>query len=211
MAERLEARNSPPATEPLVQSAAVAAPADLPRTVPSPSPAGLMDAHLALPGESEVASEPVAATPGAEDLARLNNALAQLYSQSWSRADQGKRALLLRTQDRFVARLRDCQSAACKRSAFLERMRQVSDISRRDWQTPQARYAADANLARLNAQLASLYSQSWSRAGAVQRTRLFLTQDAFAARLDDCASAACVNGAYVERMREVSEIMASRG
>lgn len=62
------------------------------------------------------------------NLGLLDRQLALLYSQAWGRADAAKRARLLRTRDRFIARRDSCVSEMCTRIAYENRMRQVSDI-----------------------------------------------------------------------------------
>ena len=62
------------------------------------------------------------------NLGLLDRQLALLYSQALGRADAAKRARLVRTRDRFVARRDACQSEMCTRIAYENRMRQVSDI-----------------------------------------------------------------------------------
>ncbi len=62
-------------------------------------------------------------------------------------------------------------------------------------------------LASLDRQQALLYGQSWGRADAAKRARLLSTRERFIARRDSCRSTACTSGAYLARMREVSEIM----
>ena len=62
------------------------------------------------------------------NLGLLDRQLALLYSQAWGRADAAKRARLLRTRDRFIARRDACVSEMCTRIAYENRMRQVSDI-----------------------------------------------------------------------------------
>ena len=69
---------------------------------------------------------------------------------------------------------------------------------------------ANANLARLDRHLAVFYAQSWGQADAARREKLLGTRERFIARRDACRSDACVNGAYVRRMREVSDIMATK-
>ena len=68
----------------------------------------------------------------------------------------------------------------------------------------------NATLAQLDRHLAVLYGQSWGQADAARRGRLLSTRERFIARRDACRSDACVNGVYVRRMREVSEIMATK-
>ena len=68
----------------------------------------------------------------------------------------------------------------------------------------------NATLAQLDRHLAVLYGQSWGQADAARRERLLSTREQFLARRDACRSDACVNGVYVRRIREVSEIMATK-
>ena len=69
---------------------------------------------------------------------------------------------------------------------------------------------ANANLARLDRHLAVFYAQSWGQADAARREKLLGTRERFIARRDACRSDACVNQVYVRRMREVSDIMATK-
>ena len=68
---------------------------------------------------------------------------------------------------------------------------------------------SNANLARLDRHLAVLYGQSWGQSDAAKRKQLLGTRDGFIARRDACRSDACIGKAYLERMREVGDIMAS--
>jgi hypothetical protein len=76
------------------------------------------------------ASQPTASQPGASkrNLANLDRLQALHYNQSLGRADEKKRALLISTRDRFVARRDACRSVSCTRDTYLARMREVSDI-----------------------------------------------------------------------------------
>ncbi|MEO8177044.1 MAG: hypothetical protein ABI626_10355 [Sphingomicrobium sp.] len=62
------------------------------------------------------------------DLATLDRDLAALTTDVWGRADAAKRARLARTRDRFIARRNACQSDACTNSAYVARLRELSDI-----------------------------------------------------------------------------------
>ncbi|MEO6255680.1 MAG: hypothetical protein ABIO69_02625, partial [Sphingomicrobium sp.] len=62
------------------------------------------------------------------DLATLDRDLAALTNDVWGRADEAKRARLARTRDRFVLRRNACQSDACTNSAYVARLRELSDI-----------------------------------------------------------------------------------
>jgi hypothetical protein len=61
-------------------------------------------------------------------LSRLDNHLGMLYGQSWGQADAARRAKLLGTRDRFIARREACKSDSCMRDAYVTRMREISDI-----------------------------------------------------------------------------------
>jgi hypothetical protein len=65
----------------------------------------------------------------------------------------------------------------------------------------------NADLSRLDGQLVSLYSQSWRSADPSKRALLQGTRDRFLGRRNGCRSNACVSGAYLGRMREISDIM----
>ncbi|HUE80438.1 MAG TPA: DnaJ domain-containing protein [Sphingomicrobium sp.] len=65
---------------------------------------------------------------GSARLATLDRHQALLYNQSWGLADEAKRAQLLSSRERFIARRDSCRSDACARGAYLDLMREVSDI-----------------------------------------------------------------------------------
>lgn len=95
---------------------------------PPPSPAILQPARqpvLAQPGRRP----PTAARPTTtRNLANLDRLQALHYRQSLGLADARKRALLVTTRERFVARRDACRSESCTREAYLARMREVSNI-----------------------------------------------------------------------------------
>ena len=62
------------------------------------------------------------------DLSRLDRHLGVLYGQSWGQADAARRAKLLGTRDRFIARREACRSDSCISDAYVRRMREISDI-----------------------------------------------------------------------------------
>lgn len=62
------------------------------------------------------------------DLSRLDRHLGVLYGQSWGQADAARRAKLLGTRDRFIARREACKSDSCISDAYVRRMREISDI-----------------------------------------------------------------------------------
>ena len=105
---------------------------------PPPSPTVLQPAArqraASQPGRPlRTAARPTASPPAARsgtsrNLANLDRLQALHYSQSLGRADPRKRALLLSTRERFVARRDACRSESCTREAYLARMREVSNI-----------------------------------------------------------------------------------
>ena len=62
------------------------------------------------------------------DLSRLDRHLGVLYGQSWGQADAARRAKLLGTRERFIARRDACRSDSCISDAYVSRMREISDI-----------------------------------------------------------------------------------
>ena len=62
------------------------------------------------------------------DLSRLDRHLGVLYGQSWGQADADRRAKLLGTRDRFIARRDACRSDSCISDAYVGRLREISDI-----------------------------------------------------------------------------------
>ena len=72
------------------------------------------------------APKPVATATG--NLANLDRLQALQYSQSLRLADAKKRALLVTTRKRFIDRRDACRAEACKREAYLARMREITGI-----------------------------------------------------------------------------------
>lgn len=62
------------------------------------------------------------------NLASLDRQLSNFYRQSWDRADEGKRALLLGTRQQFNARRDACASPDCLTTAYVARLREIGDI-----------------------------------------------------------------------------------
>ena len=62
------------------------------------------------------------------DLARLDRHVGVYYGQSWGQADAERRAKLLETRERFIARREACRSDSCISDAYIGRMREISDI-----------------------------------------------------------------------------------
>jgi uncharacterized protein len=62
------------------------------------------------------------------NLASLDRQLALLYGQSWKQADENKRAALVGTRQRFNERRDACGSPNCMTTAYVSRLREISDI-----------------------------------------------------------------------------------
>ena len=62
------------------------------------------------------------------NLASLDRQLALLYGQSWKQADETKRAALVGTRQRFNERRDACGSPNCMTTAYVSRLREISDI-----------------------------------------------------------------------------------
>jgi uncharacterized protein len=54
--------------------------------------------------------------------------LALLYRQSWKEADEKKRAALIGTRQRFNDRRDACGSSNCMTTAYVTRLREISEI-----------------------------------------------------------------------------------
>lgn len=62
------------------------------------------------------------------NLSSLDRQLALLYRQSWDQADEKKRAALLDSRQRFNDRREACNSPNCMTTAYLSRLKEISDI-----------------------------------------------------------------------------------
>lgn len=105
-----------------------------------PAVAAIRPANVAAPAPAAAAPAKPSfdcrfASAGAEkavcrdsNLALLDDRMAVLYSQSWGRADQARRAMLLDTRNGFVERRDRCGSDSCIADTYLKRMREISDI-----------------------------------------------------------------------------------
>ncbi len=62
------------------------------------------------------------------NLSTLDRQLALLYRQSWKQADEKKRAALVGTRQRFNDRRAACGSSNCMTTAYVSRLREISDI-----------------------------------------------------------------------------------
>jgi len=65
---------------------------------------------------------------GNTNLSSLDRQLSLLYRQSWNQADEKKRAALLGTRQRFNDRRGACGSPNCMTTAYLSRLKEISDI-----------------------------------------------------------------------------------
>ena len=65
------------------------------------------------------------------NLSALDRQAAILYKQSWGTADEARRRALLDTRATFVDRRGKCGSEACLTSAYVARIREISDIMAR--------------------------------------------------------------------------------
>ena len=65
---------------------------------------------------------------GDENLSSLDRQLALLYRQSWKEADEKKRAALIGTRQRFNDRRDACGSSNCMTTAYVTRLREISEI-----------------------------------------------------------------------------------
>jgi hypothetical protein len=90
----------------------------------------------ARPPKSPVDRGPCATTAHRSDrmicengnLASLDRQLSNFYRQSWDRADEGKRGLLLGTRQQFNVRRDACASPDCLTTAYVARLREIGDI-----------------------------------------------------------------------------------
>ena len=62
------------------------------------------------------------------NLSSLDRQLALLYRQSWNQADEKKRAALLDSRQRFNDRREACSSPNCMTTAYVSRLKEISDI-----------------------------------------------------------------------------------
>lgn len=69
---------------------------------------------------------------------------------------------------------------------------------------------ADPGLASLDRAMAAEYSRAMAQASPQQQALLRQSRDRFLAYRDNCPSAACVAGAYDDRIREIRDILAGR-
>ena len=63
------------------------------------------------------------------NLSSLDRQLSLLYRQSWNQADERKRAALLGTRQRFNDHSQACASLNCMTTAYLSRLKEISDIT----------------------------------------------------------------------------------
>jgi len=68
---------------------------------------------------------------GSSNLSALDRQNGLLYAQSLAKADQAKRSALVGSRDRFQAKRDACRSENCLTSAYIARLREISDIMAR--------------------------------------------------------------------------------
>jgi uncharacterized protein len=66
----------------------------------------------------------------------------------------------------------------------------------------------NSNLTALDRQHSLLYAQSWAKADQAKRAALLGSRERFREKRNGCRSQGCLTGAYVARLREISDIMA---
>ena len=101
-----------------------------------PAPVRQAFSVSARPPKRSMDGEPCATTAGRSDrmicengnLASLDWQLSNFYRQSWDRADEGKRGLLLGTRQQFNVRRNACASPDCMTTAYVARLREIGDI-----------------------------------------------------------------------------------
>ncbi|MEO6432574.1 MAG: lysozyme inhibitor LprI family protein [Sphingomicrobium sp.] len=69
---------------------------------------------------------------------------------------------------------------------------------------------ADPGLANLDRNMAGVYGRAMAQGSPQQQALLRQTRDRFLAYRDNCSSAACVGGAYNDRIREIGDIATGR-
>ena len=69
---------------------------------------------------------------------------------------------------------------------------------------------ADPGLASLDRSMAAEYSRAMGQVSPAQQGLLRQTRDRFLAYRDNCPNAACIAGAYNDRVREIRDIAAGR-
>lgn len=62
------------------------------------------------------------------NLAALDRQATLLYNQSWRQADETKRTALLTSRASFIERRDMCETESCLTSAYVARLREISDI-----------------------------------------------------------------------------------
>ena len=133
------AAHVPASTPEAAEEIPVLLPAEDPAAVPDATEQEVANPQLDEPTpllsapRAQVAPQPRAVQPkvtqsAPAQLANLDRQQALLFDQSWMHADATRRAQLLRTRDRFIARRDGCRSDTCARAIYLARMREVSEI-----------------------------------------------------------------------------------
>ena len=100
-------------------------------SAPTPAPKG-----VGRPAPATKTADPCSGIAGRPDrmlcqngnLASLDRQLSSFYRQSWERANERKRALLVETRQGFNARRDACASQNCMTTAYVLRLREIGDI-----------------------------------------------------------------------------------
>lgn len=102
----------------------------LTRATPEPQPARTPAKSPTLPTSASLCSgsraEQIVCANA--NLSSLDRQLALLYRQSWNQADEKRRATLLATRQHFNDRREACASPNCMTTAYLTRLKEISDI-----------------------------------------------------------------------------------
>jgi hypothetical protein len=91
----------------------------------APKPSATDQAKSACAGEGSRSERIVCAS---DNLSSLDRQLALLYRQSWKEADEKKRAALVGSRQRFNERRDACGSSNCMTTAYVTRLREISEI-----------------------------------------------------------------------------------
>ena len=103
--------------------------------------------------------------------------------------------------------LATARTAATRTAASSPSKPTASDCSLGDGWADRA-ICDSSNLTALDRQHSLLYAQSWAKADQAKRAALLGSRERFREKRNGCRSQNCLTGAYVARLREISDIMA---
>lgn len=103
--------------------------------------------------------------------------------------------------------LATARTAATRAAAASSSKQTASDCSLGDGWADRA-ICDSSNLTALDRQHSLLYAQSWAKADQAKRAALLGSRERFREKRNGCRSQGCLTGAYVARLREISDIMA---